>query len=52
MEKGTEKKTELKSARRGWSEEHRRYMPADGVDIRIASRVFRLQQSNHSGNSN
>ena len=43
MEKGTERKTEPRGAGRGWSEEHRKYMPADGVDIRIASRVFRLR---------
>ena len=52
MEKGTEKKMEPRSAGRGWSDKHTRYVSADGVDIRIASRVFKLQQSNHSGNSN
>ena len=43
MEKGTERKTEPRSAGRGWSEGRRKYMPVDGVDIRIASRVFRLK---------
>ena len=52
MEKSTESKTEPKSDERGWSEGRRKYVSADGVDIRIASRVSRLRQNNHSGNSN
>ena len=53
MEKGTERKTEPRGAGRGWSEGRMEYISADGVDIRIASRVFRLQRLNdHSGNSN
>ena len=43
MEKGTERKTEPKSAGRGWSEGRRKYLSVDGVDIGIASRVFRLR---------
>ena len=44
MEKDTERKTEPKSAGRGWSEGRRKYMPVDEVDIGITSSVFRLQQ--------
>ena len=43
MEKGTERKTEARGAGRGWSEGRKKYVSADGVDIRIASRVFRLR---------
>ena len=44
MEKGIESKTEPRSPGRGWSEGRRKYMSVDGVDIEIASRVFRLRR--------
>ena len=43
MEKGIERKTEPRSAGRGWSEGREKYMPVDGVDIGIVSRAFRLK---------
>ena len=52
MEKSTESKTEPRSTGRRWSDGRRKYMPVDGADIRISSRVSRLRQNNHSGNSN
>ena len=43
MEKSTERKTEPRSAGRGWSDGRREYMLVDGVDIRISSTVSRLR---------
>ena len=43
MEKGTEKRTESKSAGRGWSEEHRQYTCRDEIGVNIISRVLELR---------
>ena len=43
MEKGTERKTEPRSAGRGWSEGRRKYTCREEIDVNIISRVLELR---------